>query len=349
MAEKGKGGQKLATVIVGAGGIAQKHAEALARIDGVRIVAVLDPNESAAMALAEKCGGRVISRLEEVLDEVQMIHLLSPPSKRLDYVRSAASAGKHIFCEKPIAVSLDDAGEMAKIARERNILFMTGFNMRFRPGYLRLADDVLNGKLGDIISVWVHRIGPGSGFNAPLGDSWRTDPNLVCGMAIESLSHDIDMIRGFNVEIESVSAWVKGSRADLPAFDNHAQVHLGLGGGRSGLINASWASHLPMASRGVVGTRGTAAICGDGFFDFMTYRIKTAGMPYEEVIRMNDPFDAESYYTENKHFIDCVETGKQPLVTADNGLMALRVSLAVLESSRTGQTVRIGAPSGGGS
>jgi myo-inositol 2-dehydrogenase/D-chiro-inositol 1-dehydrogenase len=343
MAEKEFNAKNMATVIVGAGGIAQKHAAALARIDGVRIAAVLDPNDAAASALAEKCGARVISRLEEILDEVQMIQLLSPPSKRLDYVRSAARAGKHIFCEKPIAVSLDDAKEMAKLAREQNVLFMTGFNMRFRPGYLRLANDVLDGKLGDIVSVWIHRIGPGSGFNAPLGDSWRTDPNLVCGMTIESLSHDIDMIRGFNAEIESVSAWVKGSRADIPAFDNHAQIRLGLSGGRSGLINASWASHLPMASRGVVGTKGTAAICGDGFFDFMTYRIKTEGMPYEEVVRINDPFDAESYYTENKHFIECINNGKQPLVTADNGLAALRVSLAILESAGTGQTVQIGA------
>jgi myo-inositol 2-dehydrogenase/D-chiro-inositol 1-dehydrogenase len=336
----------IATVIIGAGGIAQKHAAALARIDGVRIAAVLDPNETAARALATQCGAKVISRLEEVLDEVQMIHLLSPPSKRLSYVRSAMLAGKHVFCEKPIAVGLEDAEEIARIAGEQKALFMTGFNMRFRPGYMRLSNDVFDGKLGDIISVWIHRIGPGSGFNAPLGDSWRTDPNLVCGMTIESLSHDIDMIRGLNVEIENVTAWVKGGRADLPAFDNHAQIHMGLSGGRSGLINASWASHLPMASRGVLGTKGTAAICGDGFFDFMHYRIKTEGMPHEEVIRINDPFDAESYYTENKHFIECIEKNEQPLVTADNGVAALRVSLAVLESARTGQTVQVGAKHG---
>jgi len=178
MAKTGK--QNLNTVIVGAGGIAQKHMEALARI-GVRIAAVLDPDETAARSLADKCGGRIIKKLDEALDEVQMIHLLSPPSKRLDYARTAMQAGKHVFCEKPMAVIIDDAKEMAKIAAKQKVLFMTGFNMRFRPGYVRLARDILGGKLGDIISVWIHRIGPGSGFNAPLGDSWRTDPNLVCG------------------------------------------------------------------------------------------------------------------------------------------------------------------------
>jgi myo-inositol 2-dehydrogenase/D-chiro-inositol 1-dehydrogenase len=334
--------QNLNTVIVGAGGIAQKHAAALMRI-GVQIAAVLDPNETAAISLAEKCGGRIIKKLEEALDDVQMIHLLSPPSKRLDYARTAMQAGKHVFCEKPVAVIIEDASEMVKVAAKQKVIFMTGFNMRFRPGYVRLAGDVLSGKLGDVISVWIHRIGPGSGFKAPLGDSWRTDPNLVCGMTIESLSHDIDMIRGFNLEIEQVAAWVKGSRPDLPAFDNHAQIQMGLNGNRSALINASWASHLPMASRGVVGTKGTAVLCGNGFFDFMDYRIKTDGMKHEEVIRINDPFDDESYYTENKHFIDCIKKGEQPLTNALNGLTALRISLGILESSRTGKVVKTGA------
>ena len=335
--------EQIKTVFIGAGGIARKHVAALARIEGVKIEAILDPNENSARSLAERCGARVISRLEDVLDEVNIIHLLSPPSKRLDYVRIAAEAGKHIFCEKPISVGIKEAKEMAKIVKEKNILFSTGFNMRFRPGYLRLAKDVLEGKLGDIISVWIHRIGPGSGFRGPLGDSWRTDPNLVCGMTIESLSHDIDMIRGFNLEIETVSAWVKGGRADLPSFDNHAQIQMGLSGGRSALISASWASHLPMASRGVIGTKGTAAICGDGFFDFINYRIKTENMSHEEVVRMNDPFDDVSYYTENKHFIECVEKKEIPLIGIDNGLKALEVSHAILEASKTGQRVKIGS------
>jgi myo-inositol 2-dehydrogenase/D-chiro-inositol 1-dehydrogenase len=333
----------LKTIIVGAGGIAQKHAEALTRIAGVEIAAVLDPRESNAKSLTEKYGGRVISGLEEALDDAGMIHLLTPPSKRLDYARLAIQAGKHIFCEKPIAASLNDAIEMKRLAHEAGVFFMTGFNMRFRPGYLMLREDVLSGKLGNIISVWSHRIGPGAGFNAPLGDSWRTEPGLVCGMTIESLSHDIDMIRGLGLEIEKVSAWVYGSRQDLPAFDNHAQVVLGLKGGRSGIINASWASHLPMSSRGVIGTKGSAAICGDGFFDFMDYRIKSEASAHEQIIRVNDPFDAESYYTENKHFIECIRTGTPPDIGAENGLESLRACLGIIESARTGKTVELGS------
>ncbi|MBP7402463.1 MAG: Gfo/Idh/MocA family oxidoreductase [Clostridia bacterium] len=329
------------TAIIGAGGIAHKHAAAIARMPDVTAVGVLDPRPENARAIAELCGARVIRDLDEVLGEVDMIHLLTPPSKRTACAEAAMRAGKHVLCEKPLAVSLADAVRMQDLAAETGVLFMTAFNMRFRPGYRMLRDDVLSGRLGDVVSVWSHRVGPGSGFGAPLGDSWRTDPNLVCGMAIESLSHDIDMFRGLGLGIETVAARVQGVKPELPAFDNNAQVVLGLAGGRAGVINASWSSHLPSSSRGVVGLRGTAMIRGDGFFDFVEHRIRTDGMEHARSTWLNDLFDAESYYTENRHFADCVRDGVRPDVTADNGVEALRVSLAILESSRTGRTVRV--------
>jgi len=334
--------QEIRTIIVGAGGIAQHHADALLKIPGVRIEAILDPKEENARKLAEKCGARVITRLEEALDKVQMIHLLCPPSKRLDYVRLAINAGKHIFCEKPIFSDMGEAIETAELVRTKGILFMTAFNMRFRRAYRLLQDDVLSGRLGDIISVYFCRIGPGSGFNKPLGDSWRTDPNLVCGMTIESISHDIDMIRGLGVEIEDVFGWVHGSKEELPIFDNNAQIIMGLSGGKSAMINASWAAHYPYSSRGVIGTKGSADFFGYGLFDFESYRIRTAEMAYEQIHQVLDYNDLwESFVWENEHFLDCIRNGSQPLTGIDKGVDALRVSLAILESAKKKEVVKI--------
>jgi len=329
----------LKTAIIGAGGIAIKHADALARIPDVQVIGVIDPNERNAHTIADMCGAKVVKDIGAILDEVQMIHLLSPPSKRVEYAEPAMKAGKHVFCEKPIASDIAQGEMLGRLAKENKVVFMTAFNMRFRPGYLALQEDVLSGKLGDIVSVWSHRIGPGSGFNSPLGDSWRTEPGLVCGMTVESLSHDIDMLRGLGIEIEGVNAWVKGTREDLPEFDNNAHILMNLKCGGSAVINASWASHMPMSSRGVIGTKGTAVLEGKGFFDFMTYRVNTNDT---EVIRqINDPFDDESYYTENLHFIECIKAGKTPIVNEDSGVTALKVSLAALESSKTGRYVSV--------
>ena len=329
----------LNTAIIGAGGIALKHAEALMRIPDVRVAYVLDPNVNNARAVSDICGAKIVDSIDKILDDVQMIHLLTPPSKRIMYAEPAMKAGIHVLCEKPIASISADGEKLRSLTRENNVIFMTAFNMRFRPGYLALQNDVISGRLGDVISIWSYRIGPGSGFNAPLGDSWRTEPGLVCGMTIESLSHDIDMIRGFGLDIESVFAWVKGSRADLPDFDNNAQLIMHLSNGGSAVINASWSSHMPMSSRGIIGTKGTASIEGDGFFDFMKYRVVTNEC--DEMLEVNDPFDSESYYTENVYFIDCVKNGKEPMVNVDSGVIALKVSLAALESAKTGKLVRI--------
>lgn len=323
----------LKTMIIGAGGIAEKHVEAIKQMPNVRVAGVYDIRYENARKIADMCNSKVIEKPEDVLDEVQMVHLLTPPSKRMEYAQTVIRAGKHVLCEKPIAVDMKDALALSKLAEENGTLFMTAFNMRFRPGYLKLQEDVVSGKLGDVISLWSHRIGPGSGFKSPLGDSWRTDPQLVCGMTIESLSHDIDMIRGLGIEIASVFAKVRGTKPELPSFDNNAQVLFGLSNGATAVINASWSSHLPMSSRGIVGTKGTAVLSGKGFFDFTEYRIKTDDMECEQVIKIDDPFDSRSYYEENKYFVECIENGKTPFITADNGVRALKVSLAILESS----------------
>lgn len=329
------------TVIIGAGGIAVKHAECINRLPNMKVAGVIDVNQRNAENVAKISNSRVYSKLEDIIDEVQMIHLLTPPSKRIEYAEIAMRAGKHVLCEKPIAVDLNDAQRLSELAAENNVIFMTAFNMRFRPGYLKLQEDVLSGRLGDIISVWSHRIGPGSGFKAPLADSWRTDPDLVCGMTIESLSHDIDMFRGLGLEITSVSAHVKGVRPELPSFDNNAQVVMGFDNGASAVINASWSSHLAMSSRGVIGTKGTAVITGTGFFDFTEHRIFTEDMRYEQVTRINDLFDNESYYAENKYFLGCIENGDKPDINAENGVEALRVSLAILKSAREQRVIEL--------
>jgi predicted dehydrogenase len=73
----------------------------------------------------------------------------------------------------------------------------------------------------------------------------------------------------------------------------------------------------------------------------MEYRIKTEEMPYEQITRVNDLFDSKSYIAENRYFIDCIERGKKPFITAENGVEALKVSLAILESSRTHRVIEL--------
>jgi predicted dehydrogenase len=331
------------TVIIGAGDISHPHAKALHDL-GIDIAGVLDLNSARAQELADQYGVRVIQSLEEVLAEADMVHIFTPPAYRVEYVRQAAAAGKHIFIEKPIAVSVADAKEILALATANRIKLMTGFNHRFRRGYQMLREAVQDGRLGDVISVFCHRLGIGG--HTTMNAGWRTDPDRVCGMSIESLSHDIDMLLHLVDGVESVSANTYGTVPGLPTFDNNASVTFNLKNGGTGMIHASWSSYLGYSSRGVIGTKGTAMITGDNLFDFMNFTIKTKDMPYRQILNINDRFawpprDLQCYVAINQQFKDCIEQDLLPQASGEDGLRALIFSQAILESGRTGQAVSV--------
>lgn len=329
------------TAFIGAGGIAYCHANGLKKL-GVEIVGAYDIVPESAKRFADTYGAKAISDIDEVLDKVDMIHLCTPPSKRVEYAKKAMEAGKHVVCEKPIAASIEDARTLIDMAKENNIKLMIAFNHRFRKGYQMLEELVKSGKLGKISNVYSYRLGLYEGANGQ--KSWRTDPNLICGMSVESLCHDTNMLFRLVDGVSEVKANVVGTVPGLPEFDNNASVSFRLKNGGIGTIHASWASHIKLSMRGVIGDKGSAALCGGDLWDMMELRIKTTDMAFEEVIKLNDPFkvqDCMSYYEENKHFIDCVMNGKETIVPGEQGLESLIFSRAIIESSKTGKAVKV--------
>jgi len=331
------------TAIVGAGGIAQPHAKAIDEL-GVKIVGVLDPNEQNAKSMAERYGAKVITDLDEVSDEIDMIHLFTPPSIRVDYVRQAAQAGKHIFIEKPIEVSIENAETILSLAEENNVKLLVGFNHRYRDGYYMLKDTLDSGVLGDVISVYSNRLGAGAGFNNAWSPSWRTQEGLICGMSIESVSHDIDMLLQLVDGVDTISAHVNGTIAELPDFDNNASVSFKAKSGAIGSIYASWSSYLGNSERGIIGTKGAAILSGNDLWDFNEFSIRTSDMPYPRITKVGELFSLtayESYVRINRHFFECIEKDVQPITSGRDGLRSLVFSRAILESAKTGKAVKV--------
>jgi len=316
--------------MVGAGGIAQRHVDCLQKIPNTRIVGIIDINRERAETMAAANNAMVYDDLEECLGEVDLVYILTPPSSHGTLAFKAINAGKHIVCEKPISNSLEDAEIMVESAREANVKLMIAFNMRFRKGFRCLKRMFDSGELGNLVSFWSQRIGMGVGQ----GYNWRIDPKLMCGMSIESLSHDIDLIRWMAGDIVDVRANIFESRVDLPGFDNNANVVFSLADGSTAIIHASWSSHLSMNSRGIVGTNGTAVVEGPGLWDLKNFHWKTQEMESEMMEVIDDQLDICSYLEESQHFVDCIENDLQPTVTGEDGLAALRVSCAILDSHR---------------
>ena len=331
------------TVIIGAGGISQPHAKALAKL-GVQIAAVLDVNKDNARSFSGRFGCPVAENLDEVIGEVDMIHLLTPPSQRVEYVRKAAAAGKHIFIEKPIAIDIKDAEEIIALAKDSKVKLMVNFNHRFRDGFLMLKEAFDSGALGEVVSLYTQRFGAGHGFLNAFEPSWRTRKDLMCGMCVESLAHEIDMLLQIAGGIDSVSAVVSETIPELPGFDNNVSASFRTVTGAVGSIHASWTSHLGHSERGVIGSKGSAVISGNDLFSFEEFTIRTEDMPYPRVTKVGELFsltEDHSFERTNKHFIECITDDAEPKATGEDGLRALRISRAILESSKLGKVVKI--------
>ena len=246
--------------ILGAGGIAQKHVAALADVPRARVVAVVDVVPERAAALAGACGAQAHATPEEAIARADLVYVLTPPSTHCALAVMALESGKHVVCEKPLAIAVEDGERMTQAARAHGRHLMVAFNMRYKTGFQLLKAAVDSGELGTIYHFWSHRmvLGVGPEYN------WRTDPTMLCGMTIESLSHDIDFMRLLIGEPVDVASTVFPARPALPGFDTDVSAAFTLAQGGTALIHASWSSHLAMNARGVLGTTGAAVVEGPG-------------------------------------------------------------------------------------
>lgn len=322
--------------MVGAGGIARTHAGHLRGIEGVRVTAVMDPVRARAETLAAECGARAFAALEPLLDVVDAVSVCSPPTFHRAQVEAAAAAGRHVYLEKPIATTLEDGRAIAAALTSSPAHSMVGFNNRFRPAFRRWRD--LAAELGPSRSAWILRMAPS--LPAP-NANWRTTPGLLCGITIESASHDIDLVRWALGEIDSASGTTSSSLPELEGFDDTLSAVLRLAGGSAVTLSISWSSAVSMSSRGFVGDGGAACLVGPDMWTVTELRWARSGEP--ETVEAIDPSEGADlgYRAASEHFIACLREDREPDVTVRDGLATLEVSLALLASAADGGTADV--------
>ncbi len=335
--------------VVGTGGIARRHGFALKENPNAEIIGAIDVVKDNREAFAAQWGGQPHEKLSECLSNVDAVYILTPPGFRRQYAVQAMNAGKHVFCEKPLAITVEDGIAIVEAAQKNGVVAMTGFNQRYRKGYTRLHDVTTAGTLGKPYHFWCQRFGMGAGAMgfAKKGDNWRTDQDTLCGMTVESLSHDIDLMRWImEDEVASVDGITFSTAKDLEGFDNNSHVLMRLKSGASAVINASWSSRIGFNTRGVLGETGTAFVSGtdignNGIWCSRQFHLKTDEDEYENVEMLQDDLDEKSYKEETDDFIEAIVSGGKPRVSARDGYETLRVSHAILESAKNCSIVEI--------
>lgn len=321
--------------IVGAGTMGSVHA-ASHKEAGHDIVAIYDLRFEAAQAVAVRVGAKVAASYQDLLDDptIELIDICLPTPLHREFVERAARAGKHVLCEKPLALTLGDARAMIETCRQQGVQFYVAHVLRFFPEYQRAHEQVRAGKVGE---PGVIRTTRGGIF--PTGwDDWYADYNRSGSLVLDMIIHDFDWLRWTFGEVERVYAKALSTRTSQRL--DYALVTLRFASGAMAHVEGTWAHAGFRYGFEVAGSQGLLEFDSAMVQPLVVQqRAATAGVTGVAV--PESPLRESPYTTEIRHFARCIERGERPLVTAYDAYKAVEISLAALESARTGRPVTI--------
>lgn len=332
---------KLRMGLIGCGAFGESHLAAFSGIPFIEAVAVTDVVEERAHKLASRYKiPRVAKDFRDLCEsaELDAVSVVTTEGQHLEPVLAALENHKHVFVEKPLATNLADAQKMAATARRENLVLMPGHILRFETKYATVKEQLESGRLGRILSMYARR-------NRP---KWQGAIYKRTPLVLETAIHDIDAMLWYTGrKVQSVRALEvsadSGKGADLSCgvlrFED----------GAIGWVQTTWLlpDRTPFLDDylEVITTTGMANI--DILHSGLTlWREEGAEIPdvsYEPRLR---GAAGGALREELSYFALCVLQGRQPtVVTAQDGVEAVRVARAWVESARSGQEVRLASTS----
>jgi myo-inositol 2-dehydrogenase/D-chiro-inositol 1-dehydrogenase len=325
--------------LVGAGYIGAFHGESLARrVPGARLVAVADPAPGAAERLAVNLGcPRAGTDPAELLAEpaVEAVVIAAPARFHASLVQAAAAAGKAVFCEKPMALTLADADRAVEAASTAGVPLQVGFNRRFDRGFAAAHEVVVSGRLGRPQLLRSLTRDPG------LADPSRVPPWAVF---VETLIHDFDTLCWLNPGARAVDVYAVADALVRPDWKDRglldtAVVVVRFDNGAIATAEANFQAVYGYDVRGEVFGSAGMVTAGDVRGTSMRF-YGEQGVVGEGVKRNVDLFH-DAYVAELAHFVACVRGGEPPSVTGGDARAALAIALASIRSVQTGGPVRV--------
>ncbi len=321
----------------GAGRIGAIHAANLAASGAARLAHVVDVNAAAAAALAQRHGALVSDTATALADPaVGAVIIASSTDTHADLVIAAARAGKAIFCEKPIDLSLARVDEAIAAVRAAGVPMLVGFNRRFDPDFAELHRRIGVGAIGAVEQVVITSRDPGP----PPLDYIRVSGGMFRDMTI----HDFDMARWLLGE-EPVEVFATGSALVDPAIAaagdiDSAMVLLRCASGRMAHINNSRRAAYGYDQRIEVHGSAGRLIAGNRVATTVE-QADAAAVTTDKPLHFFLQRYAEAYRIELAAFIDAVTHGTPMPVGAQDGRQALVLAEAALQSLRENRPVRV--------
>ena len=318
--------------LIGAGGISRAHLPSWLSIGAqVSVYSVAGAEE-----LVDDFGaGTVVGSLEELFAACDIVDVVTPTATHREVVELALRAGKHVVCEKPLGRHLDDARAIMELAAELDRMVFPGHVVRFFPEYAVMHQAVVDGVIGKPAVARFTRTG-----SFPEHAAWFGDENASGGVVLDLMLHDLDMARWTLGEVTEVYATSSSTHTEAGAYVSAAQAVLTHASGAISYV------------RGVWGPPGTTFwtsfnVAGDhGVLRFDTREEKSLqfdGLPSSRggELLPDLSFVESPYLTQLREFANAFEGGPKPRVSCADGVVAVGLALAALESIETGVSVSI--------
>jgi myo-inositol 2-dehydrogenase/D-chiro-inositol 1-dehydrogenase len=327
--------------LIGAGWMGAFHAETLARrLPGARLAGIADPAPGAAERLAGSLGApKATTDPAELLADpaVEAVLIAAPARFHADLVVAAAGAGKAVFCEKPMALTLADADRAIAATQAAGVPLQVGFNRRFDPGFRAAHDLVAAGRLGTPQLLRSLTRDPG------IPDPSRVPPSTIF---LETLIHDFDTLRYLNPGAEAVTVYAVADALAYPDFKDQglqdtAVVLIRFDNGAMATAEASFNAVYGYDVRGEVFGSAGMATAGDLRRTTMAYHGKDGVVA--DTWRRNIDLFHDAYTAELAAFADGVRASATLSPDGHDARAALAIALAAIASVDSGSPVRLGA------
>ncbi|MFC5471526.1 Gfo/Idh/MocA family protein [Cohnella suwonensis] len=341
--------------LIGTGYWSEKHLNAWARIENVEIAALCNRTRG---KLEQRAGqysippDRLYTSVEEMLQraDIHIVDIVTGPETHLELVTMAAKAGKHILCQKPFALSLEEAYEMVRITRDHNVRLMVTENWRWLQPFQIIKRAINARSLGRIHSAryahsdyYTPRMMPDIPIPQPF---FRSMPKLLF---YEMGAHWFDTWRylfgepsRLYAETQTISPYIQGEDAGV--------VMLGYDSGFCGVLDASWATRRESAGRvpGAISANHKETLIIEG--EEATLKMDVSGKislidpdGQETVLAETTDLDhGASHYRLQKHFIECLDHELPFQTSGEDNLRTLELIFGTYESARNHQVKVLG-------
>lgn len=332
--------KKLKIGVIGAGRIGKVHAATLVQnVPQAEVLAIADINEESACELAEKFGiGLVTNNYKDVLANpgIEAVVICSPTDTHAQYIIEAAEAGKHIFCEKPVDLTLAAIKKAIEAVDKAGVKLMVGFNRRFDPNFLKIHEMVKAGKIGDPHILKITSRDP-----APPPAEYSA---VSGGIFLDMTIHDFDMAR-YVVGSEVTEVYTKAAVLVDPEIGKAGDVDtaiitLTFENGAIGVIDNSRKAVYGYDQRvEIFGSMGMVNVDNNYPENHRYYTVDGV----HKTLPLNFFMDRylEAYANEMKIFCDAVSNDSELPVSGHDGLMSVAIALAAKKSYSEGRPVKL--------